>query len=182
MTNVRLTLAAVVIASTSLCSFGADVTFGVQGTISAPLSDLKAMTASETGYGAGLFADLQFAGGRTLRPRVDFIKYPGVTWSPAGWPQDYRQWSNSSIGLEYLHHPSGTSRGVYFSVGVAENHFYLKMTFNGVPDSSGVSHLGFSVGVGFSGSTRFEPTLRYTETDIDGVKLAALNAGFAFRF
>jgi hypothetical protein len=171
----RLAALGLGIASIGAC---AELKFGLQGTLSLPLDDLKTLTDSGQGLGAGAFMDIRFVEGQALRPRVDFIQYP----SRSGGGES-RQWSCQTIGVDYLYFTQGRFQGPYLAAGLGSRNYEVKLDFNGRSSTGSNRKLGLTLGGGYVFTSHFEGNARYTRTAMDGgIQMGTLDLGVAYTF
>ena len=78
--NEHSRLAAALLAALALGSplaLAADTSVGLQVAVMQPQGDLRTFTANTPGLGAGAHLLVDLGAGQTVRPRLDFVSYPG---------------------------------------------------------------------------------------------------------
>jgi len=171
----RLAALGLGVASIGAC---ADLKYGLQGTFSLPLDDLKTVTESGQGLGAGAFMDIRFRDGQALRPRVDFIQYPSR--STGG---ETRQWSCQTIGVDYLYFTQGRFQGPYLAAGLGSRYYEVKVDINGRSNTGSNRKIGLTLGGGYVFTPHFEVNARYTRTSMDGgIQMGSVDLGAAYTF
>lgn len=157
---------------------GADLKFGLQGTLSVPLEDLKTATDSGLGLGAGVFMDIRFLSNHVIRPRIDYIQYPSKSYG-----DESRKWSSRNIGFDYLYFTQPQFTGPYLAAGLSSRAYEVKIDSNGRSDSGTNTNIGLNLGAGYVFSRHLEANVRYTMTSMDGgIHMASLDLGAAYTF
>jgi len=99
-------------------AWGAETSFGLQAIVSQPLGELRTLTGDGMGFGIGAHLLVDLGGGRAVRPRLDYLSYPGRV--------GYFRMEQFSGGADYLYFREGkTSHGTYLvaGAGVASNNY-----------------------------------------------------------
>jgi hypothetical protein len=160
----------------------ADTNIGVQAALSLPQGEFKSRVDSNNGYGAGIFFDIQFEGGHVLRPRFDFTQYATATLKNPGISDQSRQWSDYSLGTDYLYYLSGKPQGFYVTFGLGVTKTNLKYTYNNNSINESYTRFGTAIGLGYSFNQQWEGSLRYTTSSVQNVNPSAVKLGLAFKF
>ena len=95
-----------------------DTSFGLQGAVMEPLGNLKTLTGNSLGFGLAATLTVDLGGGRTVRPRMDYLSYPGRV--------GYFRLEQFSGGADYVYFTEGrSSHGLYYvaGAGIANNNY-----------------------------------------------------------
>lgn len=178
-----------------------EVHFGLQAGVIFPMgsSDLNGNTFSakdavdgKMGFNVGLSVPIDFTGGHTLRPRLDYSYLSGSADKLfPGFGIDGKV-TTTFIGADYLYYIAGKSEGFYILVGVGAANSKVEFSAaNSISESK--TALGWTVGGGWQFTPLVGAELRYVSTHpsfdnafgsgvtVDG-KNDGLNLGVTFRF
>lgn len=175
----KFALTAFALMAVGTSGWSSDTKYGVQATLSLPQGSFRTQAVdSNNGYGGGLFVDFHLADGNVLRPRLDFTQYGKATGNFG----ETRQWSNFSLGADYLYYLSGKPQGFYATLGLAATTYQFRYTFSNTPIDKSYNRLSVSAGLGYSFDDHWEGSLKYTKSSIEHFNPSALNIGVAFKF
>ena len=151
----------------------ADTSFGLSATIMQSTGSLATFTGSSTGLGVGTFVMIDLGQGRMIRPRVDFVSYPGTAGK--------FKLQQFSAGADYVYFTGGPAwKGTYLvaGAGLASNNY---QTYDPLYSRSYTNpYLGLGIGYQFNPTWAVE--FRYSTsrfTDQHGTATSVNGAGLA---
>ena len=170
-------LAAALLAVTTLGGPGAcaaDTSVGLQAGVMQPLGDLKTFTANSAGVAVGAHLLVDLGAGQTVRPRLDFVSYPGKV--------GHFKLTQFSGGVDYVYFLQGAARAGGYLVagaGLASNNYETFQPAFARADVNPYLALGagWQINAGWGVEVRYNSS-RYTDqtgnaTPVNGVGLMA---------
>ena len=174
-----------------------DVHFGINAGLNFPQGggsnvvgsggyDISAKDAvdSKLGFAIGINVPINFDGGHTLRPRIDYTHNSGTPSDnlfPSGSGVDGKA-ESTFIGADYLYHFSGKNDGGYVVGGLGYAHSKLEFTAGGASLNDSKSAFAWTLGGGWQINPMFGAELRYTSTEptlnFNGADFKFKNDGF----
>ena len=157
-----------------------DAHFGLQAGINFPMGgssnvngtgsysvSAKDAVDSKIGFNIGINVPINFDGGHTLRPRLDYTHFSGSAADSLFGPGSGVDGKIDStfIGADYLYHFSGKSDGGYVLVGAGYDHSKLEFSANGASVDDSKSAFAWALGGGWQVNPMFGVELRYNSTE-----------------
>jgi hypothetical protein len=90
---------------------------GIQGSLVFPQQNLRQAVGGRTGFQLGVHGAIDLQGGSELRPRIDYTRIDGGSWSLASLSGSTTIQA-VSVGADYLRYLEGIRRGLYGVAGV----------------------------------------------------------------
>ncbi len=113
--------------ATSLCLAAAvlplpaeETEAGIQASLVFPQQDLRSQVGGRTGFQVGVHGAIDLQGGSEVRPRLDYTRIDGGSWSLASLSGSTTVQA-VGIGADYLRYLEGRRRGLYGVAGVELN-------------------------------------------------------------
>lgn len=111
---------ALILASAMLPLAAQQTEAGVQASLLFPQSDLRSAVNGRVGFDIGVHGAIDFGGGSEVRPRIDYTRYDGGSFSGSSLSGSTLV-EAISVGADYLRYMEGRNRGLYAVGGVALN-------------------------------------------------------------
>lgn len=167
-----------------LCGFSGlsaqELKWGVHGSVNAPQGDLKTALDSKAGFTVGGHLGIYLENGHEVRPRVDYTRYDGGSFSMAS--MTYKNTVAAlGLGADYLYHLHGSQKGPYLLAGLGFQWWTVEPEHQPTTHENGLS---YQAGAGY----RFNPTVAvevaYSSSrfQADQGRANALTAGISIRF
>ena len=146
---------------------GKDVNFGCQVGIAMPQGDTKLAVGDQKGYTVGINVPIDFNGGNTLRPHLNYLTNTGT--QSGNYQSNDNTLATISLGVDWLYYVNKNLAGLYLVAGIGANYTKFDSTYNSPYDllNSGYSvtrygtAVAFNAGLGWQFSSKFGAELQY---------------------
>ena len=146
---------------------GKEVNFGFQVGIAMPQGDVKSAVGDQKGYTVGINVPIDFNGGNTLRPHLNYLTNRGT--QDNGYQSNDNILATISLGADWLYYVNKSTAGLYFIAGIGANYTKFDSTFNSpgyiLSDGYSTTRYGtavaFNAGFGWQFSSKFGTELQY---------------------
>lgn len=152
-----------VVLSMPLCA--QSVAYGFSAGVAVPANDLRTFDKNP-GLSTGAFVDLDFGGGSVFRPRIDVACLARKTEDEAG-TRYRRDFWGASLSLDYLHHFSGSRRGLFGLVGVGFHHLEARLRDVVLDERVKANKIGGLIGLGYTIDAHWDVNIRYAYTSFN---------------
>jgi len=138
--------------------FGSQNEAGIQGAVVLPENDLRNAVGGRTGFGLGVHGAIAMDGGTEIRPRIDYTRLDGGSFSLSSISSTTTV-QEVSVGADYLVYAGGTRQGLYGFAGANLAWWYTQNRFSGNTRKVSPTLLfgpGFRFNKSISGDLSFE--------------------------
>lgn len=153
---------------------------GIQGSLVFPQQDLRTATGGRTGFSFGVHGAIDLQGGSELRPRIDYTRVDGGSFSLASLTSTTTV-TGIGIGCDYIKYIEERRRGLYGFGGVALTWWSSDYRFDGTTRLTSPS-LALGVGHRFNSSVGMEFSVDCGQFRSHFGSYSNIKAGVFYRF
>jgi len=157
-----------------------DTEAGIQGGLVFPQNDLRSAVGGRTGFTFGFHGGIDLQGGNELRPRIDYMRIDGGSFSLSSLNSTTTVQS-VGIGLDFLRYLEQRRRGSYAVGGIELNWWNSQYRFGGSVRETSPS-LMIGVGHRFNSSVSMEFNLDYGQFRPSVGVASSIKGGVFYRF
>lgn len=143
-----------------------EIHYGFNVGMSMPQGDLKKDMNNKIGYTVGFWVPIEFNGGHTIRPRVDFSSVNATVTDPYyHFVDGTHKVTTTTFGADYLYNINGKAGDGFYilaGVGYSKTQWVSDATWDN--SSTGISAIAFGVGIGYEFTPMLGAELRYAST------------------
>jgi len=152
--------------------------YGVQGSVSIPLGDLKDYADSKPAPGVGIHGTFDMGDGHMLRPRLDYAIYPEAAFASVK-----QKASSLSLGGDYLYFIAEKPEGLYLIGGLSAMRWVFEHKDALTSVNTNSTKIGLALGLGYQWNATVGLEARYVQAHISSsFKAVALQTGVTIRF
>jgi len=153
---------------------------GIQGSLLFPQSDLHSAVNGRVGFQVGVHGAIDLQGGSELRPRIDFTRLDGGSFSLSS-GSSTTTIEAVGVGVDYLRYMEERRRGLYACAGIELDWWNVQYRFRN-SDRETTPMLMVGVGHRFNSSTSMEFNLDYGQFRPSVGTASSIKGGVFYRF
>lgn len=158
----------------------AETEAGIQGSLVFPQQDLRSATGGRTGFSFGVHGAIDLQGGSELRPRIDYTRVDGGSFSLASLSSTTTV-TGIGIGCDYLKYMEDRRRGLYGFGGLALTWWSSDLRFDGTTRKTSPS-IVLGVGHRFNSSVGMEFSVDFGQFRSHQGAYSNFKGGVSYRF
>jgi len=153
---------------------------GMQGSVVFPQDDLRSAVGGRAGFNFGFHYSIDLQGGNELRPRIDFTRIDGGSFSASSLTSTTTV-QGIGIGVDYLRYLEGRNRGLYGVAGLDLVWWNSDYRFGGSERKTAPS-LMVGAGHRFNSAWSMEFTMDFSQFRASAGTASTLRAGALYKF
>ena len=153
---------------------------GIQGSLVFPQQDLRSAVGGRTGFQVGVHGAIDLQGGSEARPRIDYTRIDGGSWSLSSLSGSTTVQA-VSLGADYLRYFEGRRRGLYGVAGLGLSWWHSDERGGGSTHKTSPS-LMVGAGHRFNSSVSMEFSVDFGQFRSSVGSASSIKGGVFYRF